>query len=556
MNKTVGIFGGGIAGLSSAHELALAGYNVTIYEMSDSIGGLAKSFRYPDGLPSEYSWRGYGQFYKNVFELMKQIPGPEGNSVYDTELSRPIQFILTRDEPGETIGAYDWMRTFTTTQKSKLLWYMLRELCSDKRMNHYAKINAHDFLKDSIDSYNIKFLTAVFGPWLGIDPKRTSLHHLTNFFRMIQFPDLDKPYLHSADEDGKEWYHGSGSQWLVLKRPTSESWFEPWINYLVNNYNVKIYFNHELHHFNTYSNNIDTATLLANNKFIDVKHDFYISAVTPFAMAKIVKNSNKIIQMDSQLKLFKNLIVDGPHIQVSFRIGFKDKIHTPKKYMAFILPDSEFNLTLYFQDEIWYPYIYLGPGNKTLISGTACISYIPGKLFNRSITDLTEEEFQKEIFYQLYRCKIFNKIIADSNDGKSFKEFPPNVFEIWKGWKFKNNTNDKLEFDEYKWVNSTNTNSYMPEIKTSFSNLFLAGAHVKSSVDLYSMETACATGRDAAFNIINNGQKALQVNKPAWMNFFSSIDNILYEMGLPNVIDVLVMLILVLIIYFVIKNNI
>jgi len=263
MKKTVAIFGAGIAGLSAAHELALAGYNVTIYEMSDSIGGLAKSFRYPkgfpqtslaEGFPTEYSWRGYGQFYKNVFELMKQIPGPAGKSVYDTELSRPIHFVLPRDDFPKnfdaTTSAYDWLQTFSPEEKSKLLWYMLREICSDKRTNEYAKINANEFLKKSIDPYNLQFLSSVFGPWTGIDPRKESLHHLTNFFRMIQFPDLAEPHYHPPDEDGGEWYHGSGSQWLVLRRPTSEAWFDPWINYLMDNHNVKLYLNHRLYRFN------------------------------------------------------------------------------------------------------------------------------------------------------------------------------------------------------------------------------------------------------------------------------------------------------------------
>ena len=73
----------------------------------------------------------------------------------------------------------------------------------------------------------------------------------------------------------------------------------------------------------------------------------------------------------------------------------------------------------------------------------------------------------------------------------------------------------------------------------------MAGAHVKSSVDLYSMETACATGRDAAFEIINiynkNKQTALKVNKPLLMNIFGKFDNILYMCGLPNIVDVIIL---------------
>jgi hypothetical protein len=390
---------------------------------------------------------------------------------------------------------------------------------------------------------------------------------------MIQYPDLSKPYLHPTDEDGNEWIQGSGSQWLVLKRPSSESWFDPWAKFLTDKHRVKIYLNCKLHKFNIVRGNIISAEVITNDNPSDnsnqgkpsdnsnrsrkliVHHDYYVMAVTPFSAKDIIERSGPIAQSDPQLKLFRGLISDGPHIQVSFRIGFADKIVTPQKYMAFILPDSEFNITFYFQNWVWHPDVYLGPGNKTLISGTACISYVPGKIFNKPITDLTESEFEEEILFQMFRCKNLNEIISKYNNGKKLSDFPINVFEIWKGWHFTEpNTNSKLKFDEMKWVNSTNTNLFMPETVTSFPNLFLAGAHIKSSVDLYSMETACATGRDAAFKIIGRNQRALVVNKPIWMSSASKLDNILYKFNLPSIVDVTLIVLFVLIIFFIIKK--
>ena len=552
MHKSVGIFGGGIAGMSAAHELAIAGYDVTIYESSDSLGGMAKSYRQPNGLPTEYSWRGYGQFYKNVFHIMSQIPSPtrQSKSVYDTELSRPVKFILTKDDVTNTNDAYDWTNNFTLRDWSIVLLQMIREMASDTRVNYYATINAMDYLKQKVDPRNLSFITSIFGPWLGIDPRRTSLHHLANFFRMIQYPDLDKPYLHDADEDGPAWEHGSGSQWLVLKRPSSESWFDPWTKMLITYYHVKIHLNHTLDKFIFRNNKIVSAQVISNKISKIVQHDYYILATTPFAVKDIVIKSGPVAQADPQLKLFHGLTMDGPHIQVSFRLGFKEKIHTPEKYMAFIFPDSEFNITCYFQDAIWYKDVNLGLDNKTLISGTACISYLPGKLFQKPITELTEDEFKQEIWYQMTRCNNFNHIIAENNNGRILQDFPINVFEVWKGWNFYPN----FSFDEKKWVNSTHTNPYMPEIKTSFPNLFLAGAHVKSSVDLYSMETACATGRDAAFMIINDNQHALRVDKPIWMATLGKIDNALYAANLPNIIDVIIFLVVCIILYYLVKK--
>lgn len=578
MKKSVGIFGAGIAGLSCAHELAIAGYDVNVYESSDSIGGMAKSYRYPNGLPSENSWRGYGQFYKNIFHIMRQIPSPTSEpsnanssvganavafdkcptlklgkykTVYDTELSRPIQFILPKDDIDNPDDAYNWTKNFTLKDWIVILMQMFREMAADERINYYAEINAMEYLKQKINPRNLTYIVSVFGPWSGIDWQRTSLHHITNFFRMIQYPDLSTPYIHDADIDGPAWTHGAGDQWLVLKRPTSESWFDPWAKVLTECYNVKFHFNHSLRKLNFLNGKINSTVIQTNSNLITVRHDYYIIATTPFAIKDIVDRSGILAQTDPQLKLFKELIADGPHIQISFRIGFKEKIVTPQKYMAFILPDSEYNITFYFQDTIWHDNVYLGPGNKTLISGGACVSYVPGKLFNKTTTEVSDQEFKDEILFQMFRCKNLNSVIANSNNGKKLSDFDINVFEIWKGWNF--NPKFAIDVNEQKWVNSTHTNLFMPETKTSFPNLFLAGSHIKSSIDLYTMETACATGRDAAFMIINKNQKALVVNKPIWMNILGKIDNMLYAVNLPNIVDLTLFMLGCIIIFYLIS---
>ena len=98
--KSVAVFGSGIAGLAAAHELVDAGYDVTVYETQGAPGGFAKSARTPEGMPTEYSWRGFGPWYNNAFEVMRRVPSPRkpGASVFDTELSRQMLFAMVRDD--------------------------------------------------------------------------------------------------------------------------------------------------------------------------------------------------------------------------------------------------------------------------------------------------------------------------------------------------------------------------------------------------------------------------------------------------------------------------
>ncbi len=73
--KRVNVFGGGIAGLTVAHELSEKGFEVHVYEKDKTIGGMAKSLRLPDNhIPTEHSWRGYLPFYLNCFDIQKRIP--------------------------------------------------------------------------------------------------------------------------------------------------------------------------------------------------------------------------------------------------------------------------------------------------------------------------------------------------------------------------------------------------------------------------------------------------------------------------------------------------
>jgi len=97
--RRVAILGGGIGGLSAAHELAKHGFEVDVYEASSTLGGKAKSQYLPgtgahgrQDLPGEHGFRFYPHFYKQLIWTFAEIPDPrsptgyvEGNLVGTTE---------------------------------------------------------------------------------------------------------------------------------------------------------------------------------------------------------------------------------------------------------------------------------------------------------------------------------------------------------------------------------------------------------------------------------------------------------------------------------------
>jgi uncharacterized protein with NAD-binding domain and iron-sulfur cluster len=87
MTETVAVLGGGVAGLTAAHELAERGFAVTVYEARDRLGGKARSLPVPgsgtdgrDDLPAEHGFRFFPGFYRHVPDTMRRI-GVDGHLV-------------------------------------------------------------------------------------------------------------------------------------------------------------------------------------------------------------------------------------------------------------------------------------------------------------------------------------------------------------------------------------------------------------------------------------------------------------------------------------------
>ena len=94
MTNKIVILGGGIAGLSAAHELIERGFNVEVYEALSIPGGKARSIGVPGSatpgplglrkaLPGEHGFRFFPRFYQHVTDTMKRIPLTGDRSVAD-----------------------------------------------------------------------------------------------------------------------------------------------------------------------------------------------------------------------------------------------------------------------------------------------------------------------------------------------------------------------------------------------------------------------------------------------------------------------------------------
>lgn len=539
--KSIVIFGAGIAGLSAAHELSQLGYSVSVYEALDQPGGFFRSSRLSqNNMPTEYSWHGMGPWYHNTFDLMQHIPFNEKGSIYDLALSRSIAFGIFPDTDkaqfyDEGLKSIHKMFRMDKWEFTKSTYLMLKSWTSNNRSKtKYAKINAAQAWKPLLKDTAYKTWRSCFGPWIGSDWSKVSLHTTGDFFRKQLITQPSHP--HKADQDGPAWSQGAGDGWLLLKGPSSEYWFNPWVKHLKEK-GVQFFWKKALTKLEFDGATI-TSACCGEEK---IQGDIYILAINPFITADILSET-MALERQEELRLFKPLTQDGPHAQVSFRLAFSEEIKFPRKRTAVVVSDSEFNLTLFAQEQVWDNEVDLGQNIKSLWTGTSCNSSAPGRIYHKPVNNCTKEEFIEEVKSQILSCGALNDLIKEANNGRGLEEFPLINIEVWHEWEF---SSAGIKHPQPKWVTTTHTQAYIPAQKTPVSNLFLAGAHTQTQAQVWSIEGAVESGRRAA-KAIDDRVEVLDQYRPLWIKILSKIDDSLYTIKAPHLIDSLFFFLLIL----------
>ena len=536
------IIGGGVSGLTVAHELNKKGYKILIIEKDDKFGGMVRSNIETNSVPSEHSWRGYAPFYKNTFQIMKEIPYLENsefsNSVF-SNLSIPIDFYLLYDK------IKDYKLTLNLKDKIILSYLGILYLLSDKRRKYYYSYNIENILKKylSINGYNY-IINYVTGPGYGMNKNEISMGHLLHF-PVISYTNKEK-YAHTHNTGNDNYMHNSTDGWHVMNGPTSDVWIKPWEKYLKKK-GVKFLNNTELIKINNIKNKITSIEVNNNGIIKYFKANDYVLSINPFNTTDILRNSN----MMNLYNTFKSLTNNTKSKQISFRIGIDKDIKYPIKNIAFVMNDSEFNITWYPQEKHWKN----KPNIKSLWSGTIIDFEKKGKLFNKSAEKLDDEKLKKEITYQILRSKSFQKLIHDNN-GFTIKKEDINFIEIWYEWKY---INGNQEQTNKKWVNNIYNEKFRPSQKTQYNNLFLSGAHTQTTINIWSMEGAVESGKITSNYILKKHNKSKIVHykhtDSYYIKLVQNIDNILYKLKLPNIFIILIMIIIILITITILKSN-
>lgn len=548
--KRIVIFGAGISGLSAAHELAELGHSVSLYESRSEPGGFFRSARRADGLPTEYSWHGFGPWYNNTFAVMKKTPFNQEGSVFEKSLSRPIDFGVfpARGDAGFFRSLKDIKAMFQLTwiEFIRAAWIMLKAWCADLRSQEiYSQIRAVDVWRNVLSSRGLDNWKSSFGPWVGSDWSRVSYHTAGDFF--CKQLTSSAVHEHSSDPEGSAWKHKKGDGWLLLKGPSNEFWFEKWVSHL-KDLGVKFHFNAELKIFEARNAAVQSALVhqKKQNESQRLKADFFVLAINPYFAKEALFNSPGMANAPELPQHYG--LTQGPgHIQVSFRLCFKEPVKFPRKRMAMVLAGSEYNLTLFAQEQAWSEEVDLGKDVSSLWTGTSCIETIPGRLYGKPVLACQKEEFKREIKEQVFKCESLNNEIKKANGGKSLADFALSEIEVWPEWEF---SEKGIKTPSPKWVNNANNQKFLPGQRTSLANLALAGAHTRTQADVWSIEAAVESGRLAA-KAIDSRAQVIEQKRPMWIQVFRQADDFCYRKGLPHILHTLAVVFLVLGAYFI-----
>jgi UDP-galactopyranose mutase len=338
--KHVIIIGGGIAGLTTAHELIEQNYKVTLIERNNIIGGLARTYQneFNKICPYEYSWRAYGQWYQNVYNIMKRIPFNDKETVFDKLV------ILQGGEKtcSKKIPLYE--NLFSKLYFSdylKILSFFIKYTfsCNERNINDYSKIKLREFIKKEKLSKNAEdFIGKIVGPYLGFDYHHASLYDLLYCNEMMK--------------------NNSSSEFnfSITSLPTNYVWFDPWIK-LLKSKGVNIILNTEVIKININNNIINDIIIndlsIYPSEYKSIKADFYINCTGPEILQKILEPYNLYPNLKDFYHKINKVADNGHQIQLSIYYNINKKIFLDNKNTLAYLPNTPWLLMVLPTGHIW-----------------------------------------------------------------------------------------------------------------------------------------------------------------------------------------------------------
>jgi len=560
--KKVVILGGGIAGLSAAHELVGRGFDVEVFERKSVPGGKARSlaatppalvrspfaapgarapFRARQGLPlpAEHGFRFFPGFYRHIVQTMREIPVGSGRSVADNLVDTEELRIAPSDRPPFELPAAfpdrpEALKVAVFAIIAQLsgrmgvplsdaaffatkMWQFLTS-CEERRLTEYERINWWDFIEAGTRSaaYGRYFGNGITRSLVAAKARRASTKTIGSIFVQIVF-DILLPGV-AADR--------------VLNGPTNDVWIDPWLSHL-RAQGLAYHFDSNVRAIRCAGGRVRSATVAVGGSVREVTADYFIGALPVERMAELL--SPELLAADPSLA---NLHALTEYVEWMIGIQYYLREDVPISRGHIIHVDSPWALTSISQPQFWKDYDVSARGDG-LARGVLSVDIsdwdVPG--FNgKAAQTCSRNEVALETWAQLKRSlNAGGEVLRDDQLHSWFLD-PGLIDADADANPFTSRVDTNLE---PLLVNYVDTWRLRPEAVTRIPNFFLASDYVRTFTDLATMEAANEAARRAVNGILtasgsdDDRCEIWNLHEPEAFLPFRAHDRTRYRRGLP-----------------------
>ena len=538
MGKTVAILGGGIGGLSSAHELAERGFDVRVFERKSIFGGKARSIPVPNSavegrqlLPGEHGFRFFPSFYRHVPDSMSRIPfGNNPRGVLDNLVPTTRTVLARAGAPDLLVCArfprdrMDWKTAwaagvcfFRLVPLRDLLFYGQRLLvwltsCDERRLGEYEHISWWKFTKADgrSEAYRQFFGQGFTRMMVAIRAEEGSTRTVGAIGLQLGLGLLTR----GVDVDS------------VLAGPTNLMWIDPWVAHL-KNLGVRFESDATVTGISTDGTRITHVTLQQGGTTHEITADYYVAALPVEVMASLLTDELKRAAPSmANIGRLRTAWMNG----IQFYLGR----HAPIVHGHIVYVDSPWALTSVSQDQFWRSVDLSGFGDgevKGILSVDISDWDTPGMLYGRPARECDPVEIKNEVWLQMLAH-------LDAEGQKQLKDARIMRWFLDPSILYPNPS--KAANLEPLLINTVGSLADRPEAYTEIPNLFLAADYVRSHTDLACMEAANEAARRAVNALLDRaGSPAPRaavwpLKEPAIFTRWKQWDRLVYENGHPH----------------------
>jgi len=538
---TVAVLGGGIGGLSAAHELAERGFTVQVYERDvERFGGKARSVRVPgsgvdgrEGLPGEHGFRFFPGFYRHLPDTMRRIPFASGKgSVEDNlvptsraQLARqgrpPLELPLSL--PRSLTGLRQAFRAFSDCGKlgisdRDLAFYFGRLLvlltsCKPRREHEWEHVAWWDFIDAPRRSGEYKSFLATGATRTLVAMRAEESSTRTAGYTLLQLLFNTIGYGSHADR--------------VLNGPTNDVWIDPWVDYL-KRLGVEMHLGTSITGLDYDGHRVVGARGACDGRPINISADYFVVAMPLEVITKLVD-----VKLAATVPTLAGLL----HLRTAWMSGLQLYLDRNPAVVRghTIYAQSAWALTTISQPQFWpdFDLTQCGDGQvRGILSVDISDWDTPGtETTDRPARECTAQEIVTEVWAQIraHLCAEGQDLLEGAQIVSWFLD--PSLHFGPTG---------RVQNSEPLLLNTVGTLEHRPNARTEVPNLVLAADYVRGYTDLATMENANEAARRAVNAILDASGATVPrcsvwpLKEPMLFAPARAIDRLLFGIGLRH----------------------